>query len=447
MNVDELDETIRRGLRAATDGVDGIDPAALASSLEGRRARAGSGAALEEVRDRRSRRALAVAAALVLIAGAALGGALLAGDREGRFAATDPGPPQPKGFEGWEPGWHQLDTGPVPAMNSHALVRWEGRLVVIGTWYVEGDDEVRSAAYSLDPATSSWTELPVPPFVELGVVAAGEHLVAVGRGAEGPPHRWATLTAGASEWIDHGTIPTAPEILATGVQPTDFAGRPHLVWSGARVLDMTNGAVLDPATGAARPLPMPADAMDYPHLLAGSSALVGDRVVFVAWSTLPGLAWDELGTSVTEVPGVPAQWGDQGVAVSASAPAVVDGRVTLLASTERGPRAGSFDPTTQRWERLQDPPGPLDTHCVLRGAAVDGVVVSQGCDESTGYRYRSTYALRGGRWDSLPRPPLPEDCCSGTLQGAADALVLWDTDADTHNDPEAPYVRAAVWIP
>jgi hypothetical protein len=447
MNVDELDETIRRGLRAATDDVDGIDPAALARRLEERRARAGSTAAVEEVRDRRPRRALAVAAALVLVAGAALGGFLLTGDREGRFAATDPGAPEPRGFEGWAQGWHQLDTGPVPAMNSHFLVRWGDRLVVIGSWYVEGDDEVRSAAYALDPVTRSWAELPLPPFVELGVVAAGDRLVAVGRGADGPPHRWATLSEGASGWVDHGTVPAAPEILSTGVQPTDFSGRPHLVWTGERVLDMTNGAVLDPATGTARPLPMPADAMDYPHLLAGSSALVGDQVVFVAWSTLPGLAWDRLGTSVTEVPGVPAQWVDPGVAVSASAPAVVDGRITLLASTERGARAGAFDPETQRWERLPDPPGPVDTHCVLRGATVDGIVVSQGCAESTGYRYRSTYALRDGRWVELPAPPLPEDCCAGSLLGGADALVLWDTDADTDNNAAAPYVRGAVWIP
>src|SRR5690606_1002051 len=44
-------------------------------------------------------------------------------------------------------------------------------------------------------------------------------------------------------------------------------------------------------------------------------------------------------------------------------------------------------------------------------------------------------------------PPFADLCCMGTWLGTDDALITWSTDTDTLNNPRAPYVEAAVWIP
>lgn len=384
-------------------------------------------------------RNLVVAAAVLVAVVAGIG--VWALDDEPKIQVVDEKPQSKNAFQGWTPGWHTIEPGPVPAMNGAALA-WTGEaLVVAGTSFPE-EGVARSSAFSYDPQARAWTELPDPPFDNLRIVAAGGRLVAVGyddRYPAPPDYQWATLDPGKNEWTVRGAAPTAPQLAGIG----GALRRDQLVWTGERVIDVGLGGVLDPVSGVATALPMPDDIVAFDHLVGSTPVWTSDQVVLAAWGPNPGLAWNELGTEWAETPG-------QSAAVPVDpldgpAPAVAsDGRVVLIATRDGQPGpASSLDSGAREWTTLPDVPETASHECPYRAAAVGDEVVVQPCPDGYGPLVR----LDGERWVEIGSVPYAEECCMGSWLGTPNALVTWSTDIDTLNNPRAPYREGAVWIP
>jgi hypothetical protein len=442
MNDEELDQTIRSGLASMIDRAHEpapfpTDPAPGPDIPAQTPPRRGHGT--------RRVRYLSIAAALVAVV-VGLSVWTISDDDRGGIDAVQDAPDEPSGFAGWEPGWHTLDPGPVPAMNG-AQMTWTGeRLIVFGR-HVANAGETVAQVFSYDPPTGEWTELPRPPRQTNRIVAAGDTLVVVGFDDGFPTasaQEWATLAPGADEWTSHGPVPQSPALARAGVTGVGV-GREQLVWTGSRVVDVGLGAVLDPATGDAAELPMPADVVAYTQLLSATPVWTGEQVVLSSWSDRPGLAWDALGTDWQNVPGPVAD--DWPRSSGSASPAALAGSDVVLVSdgTEDGSvpsqigYSASLDPGTGEWTRLSDIPGPSNTTCPYRLTAVGDTPIVQPCDNG----YKTPLRLVGDTWSEIGSPPFTE----GTWLGTDQALIVWSTDVDTLNNPRAPYVEAAVWIP
>lgn len=442
MNDDELDQTIRSGLASMIDRAHEpapfpSDPAPgdIPAQMPPRRGH-----------DTRRVRYLSIAAALVFgVVGLSV---WTISDDGGDIDAVQDARNELRGFAGWEPGWHTLDPGQVPAMNG-AQMTWTGERLIVSGRHFPSAGETVAQVFSYDPATREWTELPRPPRQTNRIVAAGDTLVVVGFD-DGLPtasaQEWATLAPGADEWTSHGPVPESPALAQAGVTGV---GREQLVWTGARVIDVGLGAVLDPATGDAAELPMPEDIYAYSQLLSATPVWTGEQVVLSSWSDRPGLAWDALGTDWQDVPGPVAD--DWPRSSGSASPAALAGSDVVLVSdgTEDGSvpsqigYTASLDPGTGEWTRLSDIPGPSNTTCPYRLTAVGDTPIVQPCDNG----YETPLRLVGDTWSEIGVPPFSEECCMGTWLGTDQALIMWSTDIDTLNNPRAPYVEAAVWIP
>lgn len=438
MNDDELDQTIRSGLASLINQAHVPAPypadATPGSDTPHEAARRSSGT--------RRIRYLSIAAALVAVVGVSVW--TISDNDRGGIDAVDDGADEPSGFAGWEPGWHTLDPGPVPAMNG-AQLTWTGERLIVSGRHFPSAGETTAQVFSYDPATRDWTELPRPPSETNRIVSAGDDLVVVGFDDEYPAEpvsEWATLAAGADEWTTHGAVPQSAVLAQAGVTGIG-AGRDQLLWTGERVIDFGLGAVLDPVTGNATELPMPADIIAYTQLLSATPVWTGEQAVLSSWSTGPGLVWDATGTDWQDVPGPVV--GDWPPSSGSAAPAALLGSDVIVVSegTENAGYSASLDPATGEWTRLVDIPAPSNVTCPYRLAVVADTPVVQPCDNDYGTPLR----LFDGGWSEIGSAPFDEDCCMGTWLGTDDALIMWSTDVDTLNNPRAPYVEAAVWIP
>jgi hypothetical protein len=409
----DLDQQIRDGLVDASADVGASRPADLAFRLVAIRTRR---------RRTTRRRALALAAAIVLIAGMTVA---VAGSRHGDQAQVITGPGEPKGFADLGPGWHVLDTGPVPGM-SRAVLAWTGHeLLVAGS----------GAMYAYDPNTAAWQRLAPPPFEPDGMVWTGEALVATGQSSTGgAPALSAWWDPTGDQWHDIGTVPVAPGLVAAGSRgPTSNDYGDSLVWTGQRVIDSTHGAVLDPGSWRWSDLAMPSNVIAYSGLLTTNPVWDGHEQA--------GLAWSALGTSYREVPGVPAALtGEAGVSRNTSAVAAA-GSVVLVPGTDTG-RAAELDPTTGSWTALPRVPGMRASEgCPKELASVGEDVLVAPCDGS------DPLFLRGGRWQTTgPQPDVPADkngfAWHGVWLGVDGAVIAWSTSTDAANEVGAPYVEA-----
>lgn len=438
MNDDELDRSIRSGLASLVEQA--LDPVPLprdasVDETSDPALRAPGGHRLSTRRIRH----LSLAAALVA---AVLGlGLWTVRDTDGGgIDAVDDLPSDPKGFESWGPGWHTLEPGSVPAMNG-AQLAWTGdRLIVAGSITPRLELPV-TRVVSYDPATRDWTELPRPPRATNRIVAAGDRLVVVGYdGGADAPREWATLEPGADGWTSHGRVPEAPILAPAGQRGSD--SRSQLLWTGERVIDLELGAVLDPSTGTAGELPMPVEMTADPALLAATPVWTGERVVLSIWGPGPGWTWDALGSDPLQVAGPVSEGWPTGMG-SASPAVAIDGEV-VVASDGTGDTgyAASLDPTTGGWTRLPDIPNPSDGRCLYGLTAVGDTPVFRPCADDLGTPLRLTH----GAWDEIEPPPFPRRCCMDSWLGTEDALIVWSTDVNL-DDPRAPYLDAAVWIP
>jgi hypothetical protein len=446
--MNDLDERLRTGLRASTEQVGQIEPDELAAALASR-----AGSERSQARPRRgaARPWLAAAAVLALLVAAGAVGLQRLNDDDGENVVADqPEPEQPVGFSQWSPGWHELDTGPVPVGEPPSLAWLDGKLFAAkGVPPADGEQSApRSGLWSYDPAARTWASLPDVPFEKVDIVATGDGLVAVGGPARGlttlaERSSWATWSQGDDEWTDQGALPVPESLRRAGTSgPTSPTGARSLLWTGAVVMDLTAGALLDPSDGTATAMEMPADLLSYLHLLQATPVWTGSQVVVASWSTLPGLAWDGEGRLLGEIPGPPMA--DPEYAIGAAA-VEAPGGVVLLARDESDgeERAARYDPGTGAWTALPGVPGSTEAWCPFSAALVAEDVVAQGCE---GEQPDAPHRFDGQRWTALPGPPRSELGIERWL-GTAEALIVWMGDADTTNNPAAPFQWAAVWIP
>lgn len=445
--MNDLDERLRRGLRSSTEHVGRTDPDELTTALRSRARDDGQ----EDTRRRRSpRRWLVAAAALALLAGTAGVGLQRLAD-EGDDVVADQSPPErPEGFARWAPGWHELDTGPVPLAEPPSLAWFDGHLYAASPVSTTGLGSAGgpSAVWSYAPATREWSPLPPLPFPHGDLVATDDGLVAVGGdepglGSSRTPRSWATWSPGDEQWRSRGAVPAAAAFAEVGVTgPTPPSGHRSLVFTGSTVIDVSRGAVLDLRTGEATELEMPTNVVDYIHLLQATPVWTGSQLVVVSWSSKPGLAWDASGALLGEVPG--PTMADSESPAEAAAVRTGEGVVLLARAGDGGQaRAARYDPAVEEWSALAEVPASVHGWCPYTSATVGSVVVTQGC---TVDRPETVSQLVDGRWSALPDPPRAS---LGTVRwlGTEDALVVWNADADTYSGAEPPAGWAAVWIP
>lgn len=376
--MNRLDELLRDGLREATEPVGVVPPGELARLLAARRA------APQEIDGRtRRRRGGGLAAAAVLVA--LVGGLVLAlRDRPDAeqvvvqepttstttVDTTPPVVPAPEelqplppvaplpaplaAIEDWAPGWYQLDTSSLPQVSGRS-VWFDGELYVTASGAGAELDTTR--VFRRDRDTAAWVELPPLDLTLAALVAAGDHLVAVGEEgfATTPiPRAWAVLAPDGRSWRQMGRVRQEPT-LASG----RYLG-PWLVWTGERVLDTTGAAVLDPATGSAAALEVPDE--ETLVLRTGPTVWTGERAVLATWGPEPGWSWDARGRFLGEVP-----------------PAAVDG--------------------------LPEPP-ELSQPVRAAVAAVDGAVLAVGAPTWSEFALGRTLSEGQLRWDDAPAPPM-----------------------------------------
>ena len=337
-------------------------------------------------------------------------------------------PAEADGFDEWTPGWHDVDTGPVPA--GTADVDWAGELL-----YVAVGDRL----FVHDPADSSWVELPAPPTtgaVETDIIvlpeigAEGTVLALTHRFGE--PVQSARLDLGSTTWTEVGVVPDGYEGTGTPSGPRDPNSGRALVWTGERVLDLTAGAVFDPATDAWEPLTLPADLLAFTHLLYSNPVVVGGETVLAHPHRGAGLRWDATANDLEEFAGIDdALVGN--VAVDNAVALPVDGRLLLVS----GALSAYLDPTTGDWEILDSPPATrAETGCPARAAVVADDAIVWPCGDVDPVRRTDD------GWRAVPTPAAGLDGLLGSWTGAGDALVVWHPHAD---EPDAtPTMR--VWV-
>lgn len=450
-----LDDAIRQGMAEAAAPVIEPDAAELAAALSARRRSFGVPI----------RRRLGVVAAC-LVVGALVAGAVALSDSGGGESNVRTGPADGEGpsvsvettspptsiddlaAPAWTslgPGWHPLDTVPVPASSSESLA-WTGReLVVLGI----------SGGYAYDPEAESWRSIGKAPGSSNGATAvwAGDRVVAVwgGGGTFGGTPQSASWDPDLNTWTDLGEVPVAPA-LAEAVGPTGSGpttgGRTALIWTGERVLDVSHGAAFDPATGQWMVMPTPEDLFPFVALLYTDVVWTGTEALAVAWTNHPGLAWNATGTSYREVPGLPEGTFGRLSAIPAAVATTGDDEVVLVAAPDgsdesaRSERAAALDPETGEWRALTPPPdvgGPRV--CGFWAVTVDERAIVSRCD-GVGSRLDAD-----GTWTAIEMPTEPRGFRFYQPASLGGTLVIWDSDADTLYNPEAPYVRAEVWVP
>lgn len=430
MSPTDLDTRIRTGLAATAERVTAPDHAALVARLEH------AGTPARRARHRAPGLAAAAVVAVLLVAAAL---AVTRSDDGGSEVATAPPSttvaPTATGLAAvLGAGWHPLDTGPVEPDEGTALV-WAGdQLVVITS---------TGAAWALTADELAWRPIspaPVPGSGAgiTGVWTGAEVVIAIQDIGGTTSAAWDPTT---DTWRDLGAVPLAP-VLAEYGYSTAATWPTRLIWTGERVVDPARLAVLDPTAGGWATMPLPAGVDGSPHLLSGEMVWDGDELVWVAWVG-EGLAWDARVTSSRTVPEAPVEVAGDPAVVPRARVVVAGGEVVVVGGI--GPRgtdpsggAMALDARAGVWRRLPAVPGVSDeTGCPMAVAAVAGRPVVQRCDD------HAVVALDGEAWVDTGA----EEADAGQWLSTGGALVVWASATDTLNDPEAPYVRAWVWVP
>lgn len=434
MNDVELDDRIGAGLRALIDRAG--PPLPYPGDSDDRVPAPGS-------RDRRRPRVMWVLGAAAVVVALVTGIALSTGPSKSSHDVDAVGATRGDGLHTWVPGWHDLATSGVSDLNSVSVVFLHGDLYLAGTRYPRGADRPHTELRRFDPVTKGWLEVPAPDMLTTTIVAAGEQLVAVGanQAASGTdladPGEWATWRPGDASWRGLGGIAAAPPLQRLDGAPMRTR---HLVWTGRRVIDLTQGSVLDPTAGTTTPLELPSD--------IGSTALVesttpvwtGSLVVMTAWSARSGVAWDVDGRLVGLLPPPP----DVPTIGDSTPAAATGGAVVVLAVRDDSGTtlAARLDPTAGTWTRLDDlPPTPIPTgtRCSYVVAGVDDRVVAAPCAANSSGA-AGTFTLDDDRWRPIASTRPGPECCPVTATGGGTAAAISTTDASAA-------VRIAVWIP
>jgi hypothetical protein len=262
----------------------------------------------------------------------------------------------PLTVEGWEPGWHDVASGPLSPRYDPAIV-WAGtRLLVWGGWSRNahfGPGTLLADGALWDPLTGEWTEVapsPLDPRAEVTAVWTGTEVILwggfgdLGTRADGAAYDPATDT-----WTP---IPDAP---GPGVPSNPNP----VVWTGAELVAIDLGAAWDPMSRSWRELP------DDPV------GILGGELVRAAWT----------------------------------------GRDIVVVGTGDGVTglewvAAAYDPASDAWRALPEPPlaQPPDGRTFELAALADGSVVVVAGDgavavlgpDGEGWREGAPLASSGG---------------------------------------------------
>lgn len=467
--MNDLDQMLRDGLRAATDGVDGVDPTDLAHRLEQRRATAWVSRVSPSHSGRRRRLAVGAAAVVLLVvAAAALWSTARDSTSRQDVVAEDPPStsavsttaapsleqPAPVGLldapaapvEEWVPGWYQLDVSGLPATRA-TPIRFDGELVVTATPADEFADGTR--VYRRDQRSGAWSEMARLPLSNAAVVAAGDRLVAVGmQGYSVPPAApaWAVLAEDASEWRLQGSARSDASVAMR-----NYMG-PMLVWTGERVVDVADAVVLDPATGRADALEV--DDETALSLHARRAVWTGDRVVVPRWDG-SGWAWDARGRDLGEVPAAAADASPATPSVDLpgdGAAAALDGTVVLSVGPPLVPAATTrlLRADTLQWEDAAAPPmaavpADADTfaQCASWLVATDRDLLSLACNVG-GFR---SARFADGRWTPMGVPEVVSSSQVVGVQGAEDHVVVALEVPPSEGAFTSPTTALLIWVP
>lgn len=384
-------------------------------------------------RRRRTTRLVPLAAAVVLLA--AVVTVLVRHDPPAQVA-TDDGAEAGSGLEtyGFEPGWHELEAGPLGTAGV-AAATWTGdELVVLFASApdpVPLPDGIPGAAF--DPSTRRWRAIaPMPlPGGSLESVWTGAELIVVRSSTSVSPR----LPAAAAAW-DAATdtwrlLPSPPTLVATGLTGA--------FWTGTEAVFPSRLARYDVATGTWLALPeLPPESSG--RFLGGWT---GDQLVLARTAgEAATLVWSP-GSTVWTAGEAPPTW----LLVGA---ATIGDRLVLARASSQGAGGTAYDSSDGTWTTLPsfDPP---QQRCSTSVAEVGGTVAVNWC---------STVALLApDRWidvgvpdtrwppGTLPDHPGMTGTYLGQLVGAGDALFgLRDL-----SDPRGPsldlYVPAPDQVP
>ena len=191
---------------------------------------------------------------------------------------------------------------------------------------------------------------------------------------------------------------------------------------------------------------MPGNVIAYSGLLTTNPVWDGHELVISTFGTQAGLAWNALGTSYREVPGVPAAVDGRGGGEPQHVGGGRRGERRARARDRHGPRR-----CARPHHRDLDRPSPGPRHAGQRRlpqelASVGEDVLVAPCDGS------DPLFLRGDRWQTTgPQPDVPAAkngfAWHGVWLGVDGAVIAWSTSTDAANEVGAPYVHAEVWVP
>lgn len=448
--MNRLDQLLHDGLRDATEPVGTIDADELSRRLQARRSAPGDRGDAA----RRRRPGWLVAAALLVVAGTTATIVLV--DRRDTeevvvqeptttttTATTVPAPLTPEELapvppilpeaaplgpiDQWRPGWYRVDTTSLPTLDGRSV--WFGGepyVTAAGT----GEDVASTRVFRRDRDTGEWVELAQLDLMLGVLVAAGDHLVAVGEeGYAAPPipRAWAVLDTDGRSWRPMGRVRPDP----TRASASYLA--PRLVWTGERVLDTTGAAVLDPATGTATPLEVP----DEERLVVtfGTALWTGERAVLATWGPEPGYSWDARGRFLGEVPAAAidvlpaAPELSQPVQVAV---ATVGEAVLAVAAPTWSPYAvGRQLPTgSDQWRDAPAPPmAPFEgqvnlfVQCGTWLGAARGTALALTCN-AAGHR---AAAFVDGRWTAIAVPEALSTAPVSSVESSEHAVTVGTT--------------------
>lgn len=333
-----------------------------------------------------------------------------------------------------EAGWEVLPASPLSARYG-SLAAWTGEefLVVGGSVRTGAATEEYSpqgAAYN--PATERWRPLPDAPFQltdkSIAVWTGTELLVVGGAVPTGP---------GTAEWTSQAAAYAPQRNLWRRLPPAPlrprwnafsaWTGTRLLVWGGAAVVPgiedvsiLGDGASYDAAAGSWQPIsqsPRPTGARG-PSVWTGDRWLLGGGENGTDGGTDHG--WVEYdprtdGWRRLPDPPFPGDLVQQAV--------IVDDRV--LVWPQPGSSGAAYLPATRRWEPVAALPGALGVGEVSRLLVpVDGGVVVVGSELHEPAWRLGMYNAMANTWSDMPGPPVtPRQ--SAAVSGGGSWLLIW----------------------
>jgi hypothetical protein len=335
----------------------------------------------------------------------------------GNDVRTGP-PPSPFGPSyGYEPGWTELDGGPLAPRQGAATV-WTGHtlLVVGGTNHTDG------AAYQ--PEIGRWRPIADPPvavggYMNPSTAWTGSEALVLGRpsgqGAGGQV-AFVAYDPWANSWR---RLADAPPITS---------GPGALVWTGTEAILVGASAAYDPATDTWRSIDLPIPMPGY----GASVAWTGD-VLVQAVTGAPTVVYDPTTDSITYLDPPP----NHGVDIEGGVVGGLAAFGDVVIVDEEG-RASSLDLGTGAWtaeaiiETGSDPCQPVGY------SLDDGRSVWDLCGRMWIRSFEGTWVAAGDGETT---------CCMRGTVSTGGALLAWVSNDDAVNDPSAPRKALWAWVP